>query len=142
MKNILIVVLSTLTVLFAVSYFIVSKNLKKVSKDLAKLYVDNAVMQEYIDIVKSNKDDNISNEQVDKENFIKFLSDSRDWAFQYIEDVQSGIKEFTDAVEPDLSYFDEYGEVGSAYPHYEAMVRINNAYKQLKTLMPKEEEIK
>ena len=99
-------------------------------------------MQEYIDIMKSKENNEISDELVDKENFIKFLSDSRDWAFKYIEDVQFGIKEFIDSVEPDFSYFDEYGEVGSAYPHYEAMVRINKAYKQLKTLMPKEEEIK
>jgi hypothetical protein len=140
MKNILIVGLITLTVLFAISYFILNKQLKKVSKDFAKLFVDNAVMQEYIDIMKSKE--MVSDELVDKENFIKFLSDSRDWSFKYIEDVQFGIKEFIDAVEPDFSYFDKYGEVGSAYPHYEAMVRINKAYKQLKTLMPKEEEIK
>jgi hypothetical protein len=139
MKDILIVVLSTLTVLFALSYFVLSKKLKKVSKNLTKLQVDNVVMQEYIDIIKSNKGENVSNEQVDKENFIKFLSDSRDWAFQYIEDVQCGLKEFIDTVDPDLKYFDEYGEVGSAYPHYDAMVRINNAYKKIKNLLPKDE---
>jgi uncharacterized protein YoxC len=142
MKDILIVSLSTLTVLFAIFYFYLNKRLRNVSKDLKKLYIDNAVMQEYIDIIKSEENTNISDEHVDKENFIKFLSDSRDWAFGYIEDVQSGIKEFIDTVDPDLNYFDEYGEVGSAYPHYDAMVRINNAYKKLKDLMPKEEEIK
>jgi hypothetical protein len=142
MKNILIISLTTLTFLFAVFYFILNKKYKKVLQDLSKLYVDNAVMQEYIDIIKSNEPNNISNEFTDKENFIKFLSDSRDWAFKYIEDVQSGLKEFIDAVDPDLSYFDKYGEVGSAYPHYDSMARINNSYKKLKELMPKEEEIK
>jgi len=141
-KNIYIFSLFTLVTLFAVFYFISNKKLKKVSKDLKKLYIDNAVMQEYIDIIKSNEQNNISEEHADKENFIRFLSDSRDWAFTYIEDVQSGIKEFIDTVDPDLNYFDEYGEVGSAYPHYDSMVKINNAYKKLKDLMPKEEEIK
>jgi hypothetical protein len=140
MTNILIIGFMTLTILFAIFYFILNKQLKKVSNDFAKLFIENAVMQEYIDIMKSKEF--ISDELVDKENFIKFLSDSRDWSFKYIEDVQFGIKEFINAVEPDFLYFDEYGEVGSAYPHYEAMVRINKAYKQLKTLMPKEEEIK
>ena len=140
MKNILIVFLSTFSIFFVTVCFIMSKKIKQISNNITSLSIDNAVMQEYIDITKSKKI--VSDELVDKENFIKFLSDSRDWAFKYIEDVQSGIKQFTDAVEPDFLYFDEYGEVGSAYPHYEAMVRINKAYKELKTLMPKEEEIK
>lgn len=140
MKNILIVSLTTLTILFAISYFISSRNLKKVSKDLAKLYVDNAVMQEYIDIVKSKENNNLSNEQVDKENFIKFLSDSRDWAYEYIEDVQEGLLTFVNGIEPEISYFDEYGEVGSAYPHYHSMKKISQHYKELKKLLPVEGE--
>jgi hypothetical protein len=140
--NIFMVSFFILIILFATFYFISNKKLKKVLKDLKKLYIDNAVMQEYIDIIKSNEQNNISEEHADKENFIKFLSDSRDWAFTYIEDVQARLKEFIDTVDPDLSYFNKYGEVGSAYPHYDSMVRINNAYKKLKELMPKEEEIK
>jgi hypothetical protein len=123
-------------------YFILSKKLKDVSAKFTKLLIDYSVMQEYIDILKSEQSENISDDLVDKENFIKFLSNSRDWAFEYIEDVQDGIKEFIDSVDPDMMYFDEYGEVGSAYPHYDAMVRINNSYKKLKELMPKEEEMK
>jgi hypothetical protein len=123
-------------------YFILSKKLKDVSAKFTKLLIDSSVMQEYIDILKSEQSESISDDLVDKENFIKFLSNSRDWAFEYIEDVQDGIKEFIDSVDPDMMYFDEYGEVGSAYPHYDAMVRINNSYKKLKELMPKEEEMK
>ena len=72
----------------------------------------------------------------DQESFLKFLSDSREWAFDYIENVQNGLQEFINSVEPDLKYFDKYGEIGSAYPHYDAMQRISTAYKQLKTLLP------
>jgi len=142
MKNIIIVVLSSLLLSFMFFYFILSKKLKDVSAKFTKLLIDYSVMQEYIDILKSEQSENISDDLVDKENFIKFLSNSRDWAFEYIEDVQDGIKEFIDSVDPDMMYFDEYGEVGSAYPHYDAMVRINNSYKKLKELMPKEEEMK
>jgi hypothetical protein len=142
MINVLTIFSLTLSLLLLSLYIYTYNKINKLKKQYAKLFVDNAVMQEYIDIIKSKETVEISDELVDKENFIKFLSDSRDWAFKYIEDVQFGIKEFIDSVEPDFSYFDEYGEVGSAYPHYEAMVRINNAYKQLKILMPKEEEIK
>jgi hypothetical protein len=140
-KDITIFILATICFSSIIVYVILYNKIKSLARNLGKLYVDNAVMQEYIDILQSKESSYIPDELVDKENFIKFLSDSRDWAYKYIEDVQFGIKEFIDSVQPDLLYFDEYGEVGSAYPHYEAMVRINNAYKQLKTLMPKEEEV-
>jgi len=73
-----------------------------------------------------------------KDDFIKFLSDSRDWSYQYIEDVQNGIGEFLVDIEPEILYFDEYGIVGSAYPHYYSMKKISSAYKKLKTLMPED----
>jgi hypothetical protein len=38
----------------------------------------------------------MSADSVHKENFIKFLSDSRDWAFEYIEQSQKTIKEVSD----------------------------------------------
>lgn len=137
MNNTLLVFI-VLTFCFTISFFIMLKKYNRLSKTSSKLFIDNVVMQEYIDLVKSKESLDVSDELVDKENFIKFLSDSRDWAFTYIEDVQNGLKEFIDTVDSDLQHFDEYGIVGSAYPHYEAMIRINNAYKQLKTLMPKE----
>jgi hypothetical protein len=97
-------------------------------------------MQEYIDIVQSNNQHTISDELVDKENFIKFLSNSRDWAFKYIEDVQEGLLTFVNGIEPEISYFDEYGEVGSAYPHYHSMKKISQEYRELKKLLPVEGE--
>jgi hypothetical protein len=38
----------------------------------------------------------MSADSVHKENFIKFLSDSRDWAFEYIETSQKTIKEVSE----------------------------------------------
>jgi uncharacterized membrane protein YccC len=35
----------------------------------------------------------------DKDGFVKFLSESRDWAFSYIEEVQLSIKELESAIE-------------------------------------------
>jgi hypothetical protein len=35
-------------------------------------------------------------------------------------------------------YFDEYGLVGDAYPHYHSMKKISAAYKDLKKLLPEE----
>lgn len=90
------------------------------------------------ELAKSNKEDEKDND-VHKENFIKFLSDSRDWAYLYIEDVQSGLTEFVNAIEPEIAYFDEYGIIGEAYPHYHSMKKISQEYKKIKKFLPTEE---
>jgi ABC-type bacteriocin/lantibiotic exporter with double-glycine peptidase domain len=87
------------------------------------------------DIFNNTKEEEKDSE-VHKENFIKFLSDSRDWAYEYIEHVQSGITQFVNEIEPEIAYFDEYGLVGDSYPHYHSMKKISQEYKELKKLLP------
>lgn len=137
-QNIIIVFLLTISFSSFVAYLYASNKLKNVAKDLAKTYIDNAVMKEYIDIIKSK--DAVSDEMVDKENFIKFLSDSRNWAYGYIEEVQLGLTNFVNQIEPEIAYFDEYGVVGDAYPHYHSMKKISEEYKKLKELLPVEDK--
>jgi hypothetical protein len=97
-------------------------------------------MQEYIDIVKSGEVNSSNDELVHKENFIKFLSDSRDWAFEYIENVQSGLSKFVIDVDSHIEHFDKYGDVLSVErPDYAAMKQISKSYKELKQLLPTEE---
>lgn len=141
MTNILIALLSSVSVSFIIFYIILSRKNINISKKYNKLLIDFAVIQEYVDILKSQQGENISDDLVDKENFIKFLSDSRDWAYEYIEDVQSGLNKFVDSVNADISYFDEYGDVLSMErPDYAAMKNISKAYKELKKLLPVEEK--
>ena len=85
---------------------------------------------------QSAYDENKTDKDKANEDFLKFVSDSRDWAYQYIEDVQAKINKFISDVEPEIAYFDEYGVVGSAYPHYYSMKKISGAYKELKTILP------
>jgi hypothetical protein len=139
-KNILLVIFITLSISFAISYCSVLYQLKKVSKDLSKLFIENKIMQEYIDITKSNNVLKKEDEIVHKENFIKFLSDSRDWAYAYIEEVQTGLNVFVDEVDSYISYFDTYSDVLSVErPDYAAMKQISKSYKNLKKLLPVEE---
>ena len=86
-----------------------------------------------------NSSSSIDNE-MHKENFIKFLSDSRDWAFGYIEEVQSELEKFIKEIEPEIEYFDEYGVVGSEHPNYYSMKKISKAYKDVKKLLPDERQ--
>jgi hypothetical protein len=140
MKDIFIVVFATLSVCFALSYLLVLRQSVRLKKDIARLFIENTLLQEYADITKSMKAKENSDESIHKENFIKFLSDSRDWAFSYIENVQKGLTKFVNDVDADVSYFDEYGEALSmSRPDYPSMKNISKAYKELKTLLPQDE---
>jgi hypothetical protein len=139
-KDIIIVVLSTTCFSLSIAYILFYNKIKRLAKELGRVYIDNVVMQEYIDILESKESNYVPDELVDKENFIKFLSDSRDWAYKYIEDVQDGLLTFVNGIEPEIAYFDEYGIVGDAYPHYHSMKKISQEYKELKKLLPAEGE--
>lgn len=90
-----------------------------------------------IESMMSLKEDHKIDNNVHKESFIKFLSDSRDWAYEYIETVQSGLTKFVSDVDADISYFDEYGETLSmGRPDFAAMKNISSAYKDLKKMLP------
>jgi alpha-L-fucosidase len=135
--RIAIIVTSLFAVSFAIAYYAVLKRLEVVSKAFAQMVMLNATMREAFEASLQSP---VSKEEQDihKENFIKFLSDSRDWAFEYIEDVQKQLETFVRDIEPEIMYFDEYGVVGDAYPHYHSMKKISSAYKDLKKLLPEE----
>ncbi len=97
------------------------------------------ILEKLVDEVEESKiklDDSVH-----KENFIKFISDSRDWAYQYIEDVQLGINNFISEVEPEVNYFKEYGAVGAMMPNYHSMKKIVEEYEKLKKFLPKEDSL-
>jgi hypothetical protein len=72
------------------------------------------------------------------EAFLKFISDSRDIAYKYIEDTQFVLNKFITDIEPEILYFDEYGEIMRSQPNYNSMKKISGAYKELKKLLPEE----
>lgn len=82
--------------------------------------------------------ENKTDQEQSNEAFLKFVSDSRDWAYQYIDDVQASLNKFISDIEPEIVYFDEYGIVGSSFPHYHSMKKISGAYKELKKLLPED----
>jgi len=76
------------------------------------------------------------------EDFLKFVSDSRDLAYEYIESVQTGLQKFIDEVEPQIEYYDKYGVAveGMLVPHDFALKKISSEFKELKKLLPKDPE--
>jgi hypothetical protein len=136
-SNIIVISLSTLCITFAISYFLISKKLTLMAQEYATLYIDQIALKKF---VESMNLDNVSDQEVHKENFIKFLSDSRDWAFSYIEEVQTELKKFIEEIEPEINYFNEYGDIASMQPNYYSMKKISEAYYELARLLPKEED--
>ena len=128
--GVMFVIMTTIAALLSIKVFILRQRVMSLAVSLVKVE----------DIFNSTKKEDSDND-VHKENFIKFLSDSRDWAYLYIEDVQKGLSKFVDQIEPEIAYFDEYGIVGEAYPHYHSMKKISQEYKELKKLLPEEDEV-
>ena len=133
--EIALVILSVLTLSFLIAYLSVAKRLNAVSQGFAQLFLTHSALRETLDSTPTKTEDDIH-----KENFIKFLSDSRDWAFDYIEEVQTGLNKFIKEVEPELSYYNKFGVVieGMVPPHDKALKKISKEFEDLKKLLPEE----
>lgn len=75
------------------------------------------------------------------ESYINFVTNSRDWAYSYIEEVQDKLKEFAQKVDPHLDYFNTYGKTINS-PHTIILEEIDSAYKELKSVLPQENKEK
>jgi hypothetical protein len=94
------------------------------------------------ELVQSNLNNTIVLDKIQIENsksFLNFVEGSRQDAFKYIEEVQSGLNKFIKDIEPEIKYFKEYGDLSSMSPNYYSMKKIADSYDQLKQLLPKED---
>jgi hypothetical protein len=133
--NIIVIVLGTFLVSFAIAYVSVLQKLSKITQEFAKLYISHQSLQ---DFVEKNNVEFKNDSDVHKENFIKFLSDSRDWAFGYIEDVQKGLDRFVENLDSEISNFDENSTISEGTQYYDLIAKFSKEYKELKKLMPTE----
>jgi hypothetical protein len=116
-----IIIISILSILLTVSLaMLLSSNIrnKKNLESIAQLFIDRSAMSEEIDrlnfIVNNSSDIN--------DGFVKFLSESRDLAFEYISEVQVAIESLKITMELN----DE--------------TMINESYKKLISFLPSENQ--
>ena len=137
--EILTIVLGIFSLSFAIAYAVSISRIKKMTEAFAQVLINHtqleAAYENYV-----NAKNAINDADVHTQNFIKFLSDSRDWAYQYIEDVQGGIKKFMNEVEPQLDYYNKYGIVvdGMIPSHDFALKKISKEVEELKKFLPEE----
>jgi hypothetical protein len=93
MKTAFLIFFSTMSISLSIAYLSLFDKLKKCNLALTKLFLENEGLKEVI--FQSKNSDIQSDDGIHKENFIKFLSDSRDWAFEYIETSQATIEEIS-----------------------------------------------
>ena len=106
MEMMFLVFFATLSFSFGLSYWATFSKLKKSNLLLAELFIKNRALEELNS--QANSGINMSDDTLHKENFIKFLSDSRDWAFEYIEKSQQTIKEVSDELK--IKGLDNYSD--------------------------------
>lgn len=94
MEMMLVIFFATLSLSFSIAYWATLNRLNKSNILMAELFIKNAALEELTSKIKD--DTGISDDSIHKENFIKFLSDSRNWAFEYIETSQKTIKEVSE----------------------------------------------
>lgn len=131
--------LYTLT-FFVLMYLIIKLNIR--IKKIMVLYMQSEfdkhlLKQELEKIYKENS----NRELLETDGFVKFISQSRDWAFEYIEEVQAALIEFGNEVEPNFEWSKTYGTThNNNGAHAEILRKISLAYDKLKTVLPKNTE--
>jgi Tfp pilus assembly protein PilE len=136
--EILSVILGVLALSFIFAFVTTVRRMKKMAEAFAKLYVAQNMLEDYLsskpEYIKPTK----TEEEIHKENFIKFLSDSRDWAYQYIEEVQKGLEKFIKEVSPQIDYYNKYGVVveGMIPAHDLTLKKISKEIQELKKFLP------
>jgi hypothetical protein len=110
---------------------------RKLSAQVVQLALDKNVISEQLKKVLDDKKDSESIEQ--SEGFLRFISQSREWAFDYIEQVQAALLEFKNKVEPQILYAKTYGTTLGESPHSIIIDKISDAYDDLVKVMPEDQ---
>lgn len=107
---------------------------RKTSAALAQSKVDLVALRAKLEELSARGD---SKKIEQTEGFVKFISHSRDAAFEYIEEVQSAITEYDKAVGEMVNYYKETGKMPQKKPS-EIMREFTQAHEKLMNAMPEE----
>lgn len=128
------IIIGVLSVLLIVSLYGLAF-LKKQQIDLAlrlsQSQIDAGILQQKI--MQMNEDKKL----LESEEFMQFLTSSREYAFDYIQAVQDAISDYNSVVEPLLEYHNKYGMAfGMDSVPYNQMDTISKAHAALMEIMP------
>lgn len=109
----------------------------KLKASLTQESIDRAIVMQEMQKLMAEIDTKNSNQN---DGFLKFVSESREAAFKYIEEVQSAINEFDNKVGPVVKHYKETGKVLERRPS-QLVRELTEAYDKLMASMPKEDNV-
>jgi hypothetical protein len=101
---------------------------RKLAKELLQSTIDHNIALTML-AEELKKKEEVSIEKTD--GFLKFISESRDLAFEYIEKVQESLVKFKSEVDPEIDYMLTYGQATGDSLSLKAFKKIEKAYKKL-----------
>ena len=122
------------TTLLLISNFKSRSKRKLLASELIQQTLDKMALLQHVEKLTAETQ---SKDIEQTDGFLKFVSDSRDWAFQYIETVQEALEEFDKKVSPTLEYYSTYGTAVEGL-HTGLTKEISEAYAELKKVLPKD----
>lgn len=128
-------VLSLVIIVLLINNLAIRSKNRKLSAEIIQIALDKAVISQKLK-EQLDKKDSESIEQ--SEGFLKFISQSREWAFDYIEQVQAALVEFKNKVEPQILYAKTYGTAVGESAHATVIDKISDAYSDLIKVMPED----
>ena len=135
-----IIFLSLVAVIVTLILSVVRLRLKnrRLASELLQITLDqNTLMTKLAEELKRKEE--VSLEKTD--GFLKFISESRDLAFQYIESMQEALVKFKDRVGPEIEYMLTYGTATGDNLQSKSFLKIEKAYKELiKETLPVEKQ--
>jgi CHASE3 domain sensor protein len=135
--EILTLIFGILALSFCIAYIASIQKIKKMVKTFQEVIDSRIQLQKayenYVNVQNATK-----NIDIHTENFIKFLSDSRDWAFEYIENVQNGIEKFMTEVAPQINFYDKQSKTENEEVSISnfTLKKISKEIEELKKFLP------
>lgn len=137
-----IIFLSLVVVIVTLILSVVRLRLKnrRLASELLQITLDqNTLMTKLAEELKRKEE--VSLEKTD--GFLKFISESRELAFEYIEAMQEALVKFKDKVGPEIEYMLTYGTATGDSLQSKSFLKIEKAYKELiKETLPVEKQDK
>jgi hypothetical protein len=113
------------------------KNVRLASELLQSSLDQNILLTKLAEELKRKEE--VSLEKTD--GFLKFISESRELAFEYIETMQEALVRFKDKVGPEIEYMLTYGTATGDNLQSKSFLKIEKAYKELiKETLPVEKQ--
>jgi threonyl-tRNA synthetase len=135
-----IIFLSLIVVIVTLILSVVRLRLKnrRLASELLQITLDqNILMTKLAEELKRKEE--VSLEKTD--GFLKFISESRELAFEYIEAMQEALVKFKDKVGPEIEYMLTYGTATGDNLQSKSFLKIEKAYKELiKETLPVEKQ--